>query len=367
MARRLFSSVLFVVIAAGLARAETPPPQIDPTPVYTICTLMVSGAPPRQAMSFVIPTSNLSELEAAQQAENVAQLQGKLKAAFHLDNLDVVSSFGDWMSPGREMVLEAPGGGPKLAVKAAGLTERETSEPVRGADGTVTFVNRPGKRSANYAIRLTSGSTVVLDRPWTVALGSRSIMSRQVEPNGPLYFVVIAVPTPGAAMPTIMGYEFLNNGVGGETPASGAGVGIGVGSGSGVGRGAASGRGMAVGIESGSGRGVGGGTGSGVASFQMKTTTRGGIRPPKLISSVQPVPSPGARAAGLKGPVILSGTIGPDGTVQNIKVLKSVEGLDDIAMAAFRQWRYESPALDEAGKPVDVRVTVVFPFRDEPE
>ena len=379
MTRRLFSSILFVVIAAGLARAQTPQPQVDPAPVYTICTLMVGGPPPGQApqaMMTALSTSKLSALEAAQYAENVAQLQEKLKAAFHLDTVDVVSSFGDWMSPGREMVLETPGGGPKLVVKADGVTEQPTAA-VSWTTGVTTFVNS-GRKSANYNVRLTAGSTVVLERPWPVTLGSRSILARQVEADGPLYFVVIAVPMPGVPMPTSLGYEFQDktNGFiasgaglsGGVAGGSGRGVmgGVGSGSGRGVagGVGGGSGRGVAGGV-TGSGSGVGGATGAGV--LQLKTALRGIVRPPKLLSSIQPTLSAEARAAGLKGPVILSGTIGPDGTVQNIKVLKSVEGLNDIAIAAFRQWRYEAPALDENGKPVEVRVTVAFPFRDEPQ
>jgi TonB family protein len=370
-ARILRLAVAFVAVAAVSARAQTPQPQIDPAPVYTICTLMVGGVAPGQApqtlrLMTALSTSKLSALEAAQYAENVAQLQEKLKAAFHLDNVDVVSSFGDWMSPGREMVLEAPGGGPKLSVKAEGVTEQpDWREGVRSADGSTTLVGRPGRKSANYNVHLTAGATVVLERPWPVALGSRSILARQVEANGPLYFVVIAVPTPGAPMPTSLGYEFQDksNGI----IASGAGLRGGVGGGVAGG----SGRGVAVGVGAGSGRGagggVGGGTGAGVAGFQLKTATSGFIRPPKLLSSIQPTLSAEARAAGLKGPVILSGTIGPDGTVQNIKVLKSVEALDDIAIAAFRQWRFEAPALDANGKPAEVRVTIAFPFRDEPQ
>jgi TonB family protein len=324
--RILRFAVAFVAVAAVSARAQAPQPQIDPAPVYTICTLMVGGAPPSQApqamgMSMVFSTSKLSALEAAQYAENVAELQEKLKAAFRLDNVDVVSSFGDWMSPAREMVLEAPGGGPKLVVTARGVTEQPAGEPVRNADGTITFVNRPGRKSANFTVRLTAGVGVVLEKPWPVTLGSRSILARQVEANGPLYFVVIAVPTPGVPMPTSLGWEFQDKTIG--IVSSGVG-------GSGVGAG-------------------------------------GIVRPPRLLSSIQPTLSAEARAAGLKGPVILSGMIGPGGTVQNIKVLKGVEGLNDIAIAAFRQWRYEAPALDENGKPVDVQVAVAFPFRDEPQ
>jgi TonB family protein len=261
------------------------------------------------------------------------------------------------------MVLEAPGGGPKLVVTARGVTEQPAGEPVRNADGTITFVNRPGRKSANFTVRLTAGVGVVLEKPWPVTLGSRSILARQVEANGPLYFVVIAVPTPGVPMPTSLGWEFQDKTIGIVSSGVGGSGGVAGGIRGSGGGGGASGRGVGGGVGGGSGSGVGGGTGPGGAGGVVRLVL---VRPPKLLSSIQPTLSAEARAAGLKGPVILSGTIEPDGTVQNIKVLKSVEGLNDIAIAAFKQFRYET-ALDENGKLVEIRVTVTFSFRDEPQ
>jgi TonB family protein len=362
--RILVCLLLCAATGAATARAQTPQPQVDPTPVYTICTLMVGAPPPSsqpQSMMIALSSSKLSALEAAQYVENVAELQEKLKAAFRLDRLDVVSSLGDWMSPGREMVLEGPGGGPKLVVRAEGVTGRLVGDPVRSAvsaanDGTITFVTRFAGKSANFNVGLTAGTSVVFERPWSVPLGSRNILARQAEANGPLYFVVIAVPTPGAPMQTIFGLEVQDGTTGVSSGFRGVAGRVGGGVAGGV-RGGVAG-GVEAGISSG---GTGGVVGGAVGGSGRQ------IRAPKLIYSLQPTLSPEARAAGLKGPVILDGTIGPDGSIQNIKVLKGVEGLNDIAIAAFRQWRYAPPDLDETGKPILMQIAVAFSFKDEPE
>jgi TonB family protein len=388
MARRLLSSVgqglglavLLVAVAAGGARAQAPQPQVDPTPVYTICTLLVGAPPPSsqpRSMMFTLSASKLSALEAAQYAENVVELQEKLKTAFNLGQLDVVSSYGEWMSPGREMVLEGPGGGPKLVIGAQGVTEQPTGEPVRKPDGSITFVSRPGKKSANYSLHLTSGGNVVFDKPLSVALGARSVMARQAEANGPLYFVVIAVPTPGAPMQTILGLEVQDATTGVSSVVRGVAGGVGGGAAGGVGGGVGggvSGRGVGAGVAGGVRGGVAGGVEAGISSGGTGGVVGGAvggsgrqIRAPKLIYSLQPTLSAEARAAGLKGPVILMATIGEDGSVRDIKVFKGVDGLNDIAIAAFRQWRFEPPSLDENGKPLKMQLTVAFPFRDEPQ
>ena len=315
--RILVCLLLCAATGAATARAQTPQaqPQIDPTPVYTICTLLVGTATPgteQQGVTMALSSSNLSALEAAQYAENLADLQEKLKATFRLDRVDVLSSFGDWMSPGRDMVLEAPGGGSKLVVTAQGVTEQSSGQPVRNRDGSVTFVVRPGTKSANFNVRLTAGANVVFEKPWPVTLGSRSILARQAELNSPIYFIVIAAPIPGTPMHTNVGIEAQAYRVyqaDRDAAAAARGVGVAIGG----------------------ARSVGGGVAGTVT--QMKTAGAGSVvRPPKLIHSIQPTLPADARAAGLKGPVILSGTIGPDGSIQNVKVLKSVEGLDDIGM-----------------------------------
>jgi TonB family protein len=88
------------------------------------------------------------------------------------------------------------------------------------------------------------------------------------------------------------------------------------------------------------------------------------MRLPKVIYSFQPTMPPEAKAAGVRGPVILSAVIGQDGKITKVRVIKSVPELDDIAMAAFTQWRYEPPAPGADGKPRMVTVTASLPGQE---
>ena len=66
-----------------------------------------------------------------------------------------------------------------------------------------------------------------------------------------------------------------------------------------------------------------------------------------------------AVAAHVQGIVILEATIGEDGTVAELKVLRSVHPLlDREALAAVRQWRYEPLTLN--GIPVRFLLTVTL-------
>jgi len=351
--RVLVCVLLCVAAGAATVRAQTPQPQVDPTPVYTICTLMVGAPPPswQPQSTITLSASKLSALEAAEYVENVAELQDKLKSTFRLEQLDVVSSFGDWMSPGREMVLEEPSGALRLIVRAEGVTEPE-QVTVRGADGTFSLVSRPSAKTANYSVQLASGANLIFKKAWSVPLGSRNILARQAEANGPLYFVVITVPAPGAPMQTILGFQM-------QGPTTGASSAV---------RGVAEREAGEVGRAVSAARGVSGGAERGVVVVDGKVGASGAgtIRGPKLIYSIRPTLSAEARAAGLKGPAILMGIIAEDGSVRDVKVLKGVEGLDDIAIAAFSRWRYE-PAVDQNGKPMQVQVVIALVFKDELE
>ena len=64
--------------------------------------------------------------------------------------------------------------------------------------------------------------------------------------------------------------------------------------------------------------------------------------------------------AGVEGIVVLKATIGPTGEVMDVEVLHSVPLLDEAAMAAVREWRYEPMLVD--GNPVRVRMTVSVDF-----
>ena len=68
-----------------------------------------------------------------------------------------------------------------------------------------------------------------------------------------------------------------------------------------------------------------------------------------------------ARNAGISGVVILEITVDIDGTVKDARVLRSIPLLDDAALEAARQWRYEPTMLN--GRPVPIVMTVTVPFQ----
>jgi TonB family protein len=134
----------------------------------------------------------------------------------------------------------------------------------------------------------------------------------------------------------------IGNGGDGRSVGSGTGPGGGPGSGGGVGGGVAGGP---------SGRGLGEGEGTGVITQR-----------PKLIYSVKPKYTEEARANKIQGTVVLSATVGPDGSLSNIRVIKSLGyGLDEKAIEAARQCRFQ-PAMAD-GRPVSATVKFSMEFR----
>jgi protein TonB len=86
----------------------------------------------------------------------------------------------------------------------------------------------------------------------------------------------------------------------------------------------------------------------------------GNIRAPMKTQSAEPVYPPLARAAGVQGVVILEVTIGADGVVSDAQVLRSIPLLDQAALDAVRQWRYEPTLLN--GVPTSVIMTATVNF-----
>jgi protein TonB len=131
-------------------------------------------------------------------------------------------------------------------------------------------------------------------------------------------------------------------------PSRGTGDRGGVGSGSGQGVGAGTGGGL--------GAGTGGGTGGGV--YQPGA----GIDPPTLVREVRPIYTDEARRQRIEGDVILDIVVRSDGSVGSIRVKRSLGGgLDQRAIDAVRQWRF-NPAKRH-GAPVDVAVEVAVEFK----
>jgi protein TonB len=131
-------------------------------------------------------------------------------------------------------------------------------------------------------------------------------------------------------------------------PSNGTGAGGGIGSGAGGGIGVGSGPGV--------GEGRGGGIGGGV--FRVG----GGVSAPKVIYQPDPEYSEEARKAKYQGVCVLSLIVGPDGKPRDVKVARSLGlGLDEKAIEAVNQWKFEAAQKD--GKPVAVAINVEVTFR----
>lgn len=86
----------------------------------------------------------------------------------------------------------------------------------------------------------------------------------------------------------------------------------------------------------------------------------GSVKEPKRIVDVAPVTPEIARQANVSGLVILEVIIDKEGAVESAKVLRSIPLLDEAALAAVKQWRYEPTHLNGMPVPVIMTVTVNF-------
>ena len=131
-------------------------------------------------------------------------------------------------------------------------------------------------------------------------------------------------------------------------PSNGTGAGGGIGSGSGGG----------IGV--GSGPGVGEGRGGGIGGSVFRVG--GGVSAPKVTYQPDPEYSEEARKAKYQGVCVLSLIVGPDGKPRDVKVARSLGlGLDEKAIEAVNQWKFEPAQKD--GKPVAVAINVEVTFR----
>jgi protein TonB len=88
----------------------------------------------------------------------------------------------------------------------------------------------------------------------------------------------------------------------------------------------------------------------------------GDIRPPVLVSRIEPVYPDAARRARLEGIVVLDAIIAASGAIEEVRVVKSAGPLLDSAAAeALRRWHYRPATLN--GRAVRVLLTVTVAFR----
>jgi protein TonB len=128
----------------------------------------------------------------------------------------------------------------------------------------------------------------------------------------------------------------------------------------GPGRDGAAGSGEGAGIGAGQGEGIGEGTGGGTGGGPFRPGS--GIDPPALLREVKPDYPEDARRRSLEGDVVLEIVVRRDGSVGDVRVIQSLgASLDQRAIEAVRQWRFD-PAR-RRGAPVDVLVEVSVEFK----
>ena len=88
------------------------------------------------------------------------------------------------------------------------------------------------------------------------------------------------------------------------------------------------------------------------------------MRPPKKIKDVPPEYPATAQKARVQGVVIMEVRIDERGAVSDVRTLRSIPLLDQAAIDAVKQWRYESTLMNGVAVPVIMTVTVNFSLRD---
>jgi TonB family protein len=102
-----------------------------------------------------------------------------------------------------------------------------------------------------------------------------------------------------------------------------------------------------------------------IAEFEAGAVKAWGqVNPPRLIKSVDPIYPEEARKGGISGVVVLNARIDTQGNVSRVMVLKSGnEKLNEAAIAAVKQWKYEPFIQDGRAKEVIFTVTVKFTLK----
>ena len=117
-------------------------------------------------------------------------------------------------------------------------------------------------------------------------------------------------------------------------------------------------------VRSGAG-GVGPGTGSAMAAPPLAGVVRpgNGVTIPRIIREVKPQYTAEAIRAKVQGGVLLECVVQTDGTVGDVRVIRSLDnthGLDQEAIKSAKQWKFAPGTRN--GEPVPVMVTIELTF-----
>jgi TonB family protein len=96
------------------------------------------------------------------------------------------------------------------------------------------------------------------------------------------------------------------------------------------------------------------------AATESKPAEKQAIIAPRLTLRVPPVYPEAAKKAGIEGTVVLSLSLDAKGTIIKARVIKSIPELDQAALDAVRQWKYEPMLVNGTPKPIVFTVLVDF-------
>ena len=175
-----------------------------------------------------------------------------------------------------------------------------------------------------------------------------AMVIRNDHPKLPMEPTVVVPPQVKIAQAALPNFGDPKAAIPSGPPSNGTGSGGGIGSGSGGG------------VGSGEGPGVGPGRGGGIGGGVFRVG--GGVSAPRALQTPDPEYSEEARKAKYQGTVVLWLIVDQSGHPQNVRVARSLGmGLDQKAIEAVRQWKFE-PAMKD-GHPVSVQINVEVNFR----
>jgi len=335
------------LVVQALGRADTFLRHDD---AVRIGRALVAGSNPRARSIYTFPLparesalfSIVGHRTAPGAANDRALLPFALSTTFHVLALAVlvfVTSLG--FTPRAALSANAD----DLATDNAHLVFLVTPGPGGGGGGGGLLQKRPSPKAQLKGTRPVSSPVRVPTAPPIVPTPNPP------EPKAP---PLNAEPLPVVVAPIVSAPADRADRVGvleqarGDMESHGPGSAGGAGTGSGGGNGEGSGNGV--------GPGSGGGTGGG------PYRPGSGIQPPRVLREVKADYTEDARKRGIEGDVVFEIVVQQDGTVGSVKLVRGLDrGLNDRAMDAVKQWRFE-PAR-RLGQPVDVVVEVAVEFR----
>jgi protein TonB len=89
----------------------------------------------------------------------------------------------------------------------------------------------------------------------------------------------------------------------------------------------------------------------------------GDVLAPTKVKDVRPMYSPEAMAAQVQGVVILEAIIGPSGRVDQVRVLRGIQLLDEAAMDAVKEWEFTPTLRNGVAVPVMMTVSINFTLK----